>query len=520
MRIALIPLGLILSATFCSGQLFPGSSGTGGLMIAHFASPPASPTLNQAFLFVDATSSGTCGGGGTAYAVCAWNGSAFTATAGTSTGLGDPGANGIVYRSGAGTSTDATATQMSGPNFCADAGSTSAYACNLSPAIGSYVTGTLYWFKANTAYTIGTPSINYNSKGALTIVKMIGGITTSLSSGDIAAGQWVAGVYDGTNFQMASQLGTAVDTGSIQTLTNKTLDGVSPTTMSYLDATSSVQTQLNAKLSSPVALTSLATQAANTILANCTGSTAAPAAFTFSGCGIAPAISSPTANAVLIDNGSGVPADANFPYTSIPLLDSNSDLSLPIGTCANPGVYLGADSATGWIRNAVNQWTWCQGNSSVLSIIQSLLRFYNNYTVCWSSSGSSQGGCDTGISRDSSGIIDCGNGTQGNKSCTFNAAVLNAAPTATTNTGTSGTAVCSQSLQGTLKTVTCYFNGYANTSTVQEYAFPVAFSTTPILQISGGSLGIYNPSVSSTTLTLPANASMTAETGTVVVIGQ
>jgi hypothetical protein len=38
-----------------------------------------------------------------------------------------------------------------------------------------------------------------------------------------------------------------------QSLTNKTLDGVSPTTMGYLDATSSIQTQLNAKapLASP-----------------------------------------------------------------------------------------------------------------------------------------------------------------------------------------------------------------------------------------------------------------------------
>ena len=44
--------------------------------------------------------------------------------------------------------------------------------------------------------------------------------------------------------------GTLVDLASTQSLTNKTLDGVSPTTLGYLDATSSVQTQLNAKQSS------------------------------------------------------------------------------------------------------------------------------------------------------------------------------------------------------------------------------------------------------------------------------
>lgn len=41
--------------------------------------------------------------------------------------------------------------------------------------------------------------------------------------------------------------GTIVGTSDVQTLTNKTVDGVTPTTMGYLDPTSSVQTQLNTK---------------------------------------------------------------------------------------------------------------------------------------------------------------------------------------------------------------------------------------------------------------------------------
>ncbi|HEX4134157.1 MAG TPA: hypothetical protein VHY84_06005 [Bryobacteraceae bacterium] len=44
--------------------------------------------------------------------------------------------------------------------------------------------------------------------------------------------------------------GTIVGTSDTQTLTNKTLDGVSPTIMGYVDATSSIQTQLNGKASS------------------------------------------------------------------------------------------------------------------------------------------------------------------------------------------------------------------------------------------------------------------------------
>jgi len=49
--------------------------------------------------------------------------------------------------------------------------------------------------------------------------------------------------------------GTIVGTTDTQTLTNKTLDGVSSTTMAYVDATSSIQTQLNGKQSSSSANT-------------------------------------------------------------------------------------------------------------------------------------------------------------------------------------------------------------------------------------------------------------------------
>jgi hypothetical protein len=44
--------------------------------------------------------------------------------------------------------------------------------------------------------------------------------------------------------------GTAVGTTDTQTLTGKTVDGVTPATMAFMDATSSVQAQLNAKLAS------------------------------------------------------------------------------------------------------------------------------------------------------------------------------------------------------------------------------------------------------------------------------
>lgn len=88
-------------------------------------------------------------------------------------------------------------------NYCADAGSTDAYACNLDPAITTYITGAHYLFKANTANT-GAATLNLNGLGAKTIVKVTGGITTTLRDNDIRVGQFVDVVYDGTNLQMQS----------------------------------------------------------------------------------------------------------------------------------------------------------------------------------------------------------------------------------------------------------------------------------------------------------------------------
>lgn len=49
--------------------------------------------------------------------------------------------------------------------------------------------------------------------------------------------------------------GGSVDLTSVQSLTNKTVDGVTPTIFGYLDATSSIQTQLNAKAASNASTT-------------------------------------------------------------------------------------------------------------------------------------------------------------------------------------------------------------------------------------------------------------------------
>lgn len=112
-------------------------------------------------------------------------------------------------------------TAASGVNFCEDAAGTDTYACSISPAISSYVTGATYNFKAQTANT-GAATINLNSLGAKSIVKTTGGITTALTDNDIRAGSMVTMQYDGTNMQLLSP--RAVDA---ITLNSTTVNGSS-----------------------------------------------------------------------------------------------------------------------------------------------------------------------------------------------------------------------------------------------------------------------------------------------------
>ena len=89
---------------------------------------------------------------------------------------------------------------------CSDAGSTDAYACNLSPAITSYSTGTVYRFKANTSNT-GAATISFNSIGDKTIKKHSSSGLVDLDSNDIYAGDWVYVVYNGTYMQLLGGIG-------------------------------------------------------------------------------------------------------------------------------------------------------------------------------------------------------------------------------------------------------------------------------------------------------------------------
>lgn len=120
-------------------------------------------------------------------------------------------------------------TQSGQAVFAADAGSTDAYAVTLDPAPSAYVTGMFVHFTANTVNT-GAATLNVNSLGAKTIVKHY---DVTLDNGDIKAGQAVSVIYDGTNFQMLSEVG-ARDIGCrVTTTANLTISNNSITTVAF-----------------------------------------------------------------------------------------------------------------------------------------------------------------------------------------------------------------------------------------------------------------------------------------------
>lgn len=126
-------------------------------------------------------------------------------------------------------------TQTGAEIFGTDSVGSDAYAVTLVPAPSAYATGMVVNFKAGTANT-GAATLNVNSLGAITIKK---NNDQDLATGDIESGQMVTVIYDGTNFQMQSQLAqTSTVTGTILQVTQTTkTDTFTTTSTSATDIT-------------------------------------------------------------------------------------------------------------------------------------------------------------------------------------------------------------------------------------------------------------------------------------------
>jgi hypothetical protein len=95
-----------------------------------------------------------------------------------------------------------------------DSGSANAYAIALTPAVTAYVAGQVFHFKAANASS-GASTLNVNALGAKNIKKKN---DQDIAAGDIEQNAIVSVIYDGTSFQMLSQLGTSAGSMSSWTL--------------------------------------------------------------------------------------------------------------------------------------------------------------------------------------------------------------------------------------------------------------------------------------------------------------
>lgn len=89
--------------------------------------------------------------------------------------------------------------------YAADGGANDTYTATLSPVPTAYTTGMVCVIKFNTINT-GAATVNLNSLGAKDIRRSNGLV---LADGDIAAGQFMTLVYNGTYFELQSPIGKA-----------------------------------------------------------------------------------------------------------------------------------------------------------------------------------------------------------------------------------------------------------------------------------------------------------------------
>ena len=133
------------------------------------------------------------------------------------TGNLDIGSNRITLVADGTAKTDAATVnqlQSNAPAFQAtDTGTANAYVIALSPAITAYAAGQAITFKAANASTTAS-TLNVNTLGTKALKKKN---DQDIASGDIEASQIITAVYDGTSFQVTSQLGSEASAGGSNT---------------------------------------------------------------------------------------------------------------------------------------------------------------------------------------------------------------------------------------------------------------------------------------------------------------
>lgn len=119
-------------------------------------------------------------------------------------------------------------------DYATSGGAANVQTLALDAQIVAYVTGMTVKFKAGFTNT-GAVTLNVNTIGAKTIKKDAGGV--DLEYGDIASGQIVALIYDGTNFQLISASGQKNPRGFAGTAGEDTDGSTTPQAVFISDGT-------------------------------------------------------------------------------------------------------------------------------------------------------------------------------------------------------------------------------------------------------------------------------------------
>lgn len=177
------------STTYTAGarQTFVPSSSAAGIGVLCAALPSSPATGDQACDSADGNK------------MKWWNGGQWLAMGASSTGIGDPGADGILYRFASGTTRPASAGDVSATAYADGGGTAQAQTLTLPVPITSLTTGLRVCWLPAAANTAAAPTLAVNGLSAKPITKY--GVA-ALTANDITSSAVACAIYDGAGFQL------------------------------------------------------------------------------------------------------------------------------------------------------------------------------------------------------------------------------------------------------------------------------------------------------------------------------